>query len=127
MSERTVLKYTGSTPGADTNDYTLLDTITAFGRGVLPVLGVQRVMLNLQCAALGTLKAYRQRNEDTAYVLYATEAIAAATSGSGTVVVRDWDVTPYANWKLVWTNGNSSQSALWTPELVATTTRHAAV
>lgn len=115
MSERVTCKVTTSAPIADSSEYTIFDSRTALGHGMLPIIGASRIMLTMQNFSSGTLKAYTMRNEDTTYKFYNTIAVAPNTiTFNGPY---DYDIVPYANWKLTWINAGVSQTALWTPEL----------
>jgi hypothetical protein len=115
MSERVTCKVTASTPGADSNEYTLFDSRTAVGHGMLPIINASRLMVTLQNANTGILKAYTMRNEDTTYKFYNTQVVPPNTYAYNGPY--DYDLVPYANWKLTWINMGGNQSAAWNPEI----------
>jgi hypothetical protein len=118
MSENSVnLSVSGGTPGADANDYTLFDSTVACGAKHLQWTGWKRITLALKNSGSGTLKASRSTDGGTNWDEYDSQAVAAAGAG----VVNgpyDYDIAPYLDWKLVWTNGGAAQTT-WRPELAA--------
>jgi len=105
----------GGTPGANSNDYTLFDSTTAFGAKQLPMVGIQRIALSLTNNQSGTLKAYRSTDGGTNWEQYDSQSVSASTS-TAINGPYDYDVSTYKDWKLVWTNGGSAQTT-WRPEL----------
>lgn len=112
----------GGTPGADSNDYILFSSVVAFGAaGLLPISGLKRFSFGGYNDQAGTLKAYRSTNLAVTWDLYYSNAIVAASSGALTGPI-DFDVSPYQDWKLVWTNGGVAQG-IWRMDLVGYTSR----
>jgi hypothetical protein len=105
------VKYTGSTPGADSSDYTLFSTTTAFpGAGGLQGSGVKSVETSIKNSQAGTLKAYASQDRGTNWYQVREDSVAAAASTAANTFSHD--VEEYLDFKLVWTNGGSAQ-ATW--------------
>lgn len=118
------VKYSGSTPGADSSDYILFSTTTAFpGAGMAQAAGVHKLVLNLVNSHLGTLKAYRSSNRGTTWTQVDSDAVAAA--GAGLSNTAEYLLEPFLDFKLVWTNGGSAQTT-WVVDMALTDDRGAA-
>jgi len=104
-----------ATAPTDSNDTTLLDTTTAFGPYALPFSGIKRISFSAEHSHSGTLKAYRSTNGGTTWDQYDERSVAApgATTISGPF---DYLVDTFKAWKLVWTNGGTTQTT-WRPEM----------
>lgn len=110
MMHSTKVRYTGTTPGADANTYTLFDsTQLGMGKGALYNLpGAERLLLRLRNPQAGTLKGYRSDDGGVTWEqVYPDTAVAAMTTTS-----NDYDllIAGYRDFKLDWTNGGSAQT-----------------
>jgi hypothetical protein len=116
----------GGTPGADSNDYILFESPGAlFGKRMLPMTGIKRVTFEVFHNQAGTLKAYKSIDGGVTYDLYDTQGV--AIPGAGTISGPfDYDIAPFSDWKLVWTNGGSAQTT-WRPSLKGHTDRVPAI
>lgn len=107
----TVAKYTGATPGADSNDYVLFSTTVAFPnqRNALALGGIRRLLLSILASASGTLKWQVSTNGGTSWTQLDTQAV----TGGSAEQKFDWGgISGYPDWRLLWTNGGSAQ-ATW--------------
>lgn len=114
--------YSGSTPGADSNDYVLFSTSVAFPRaqgyppGYTDLAGVKRVRISLAHSHNGTFKLQRSSNGEASAPTWTTindEAITAAASERS---FYDAHVAGLRDWRVIWTNGGSAQTT-WVPEI----------
>lgn len=101
------ITYTLPTGSADT---TLFDsTVHMGGKRMVPLMGIERMMITLQNSQAGSLKAYWSADGGTTWNLYDTQtaAIPAAGLSSGPY---DYLIDGYADWRLIWTNGGTNQT-----------------
>lgn len=124
MSEVTVYKYAGSTPGTDSSTYVLFSTVVAFpgARGFV-YAGIKRFRLGLEHSHLGTINAYRSPDRGTTWHQLSTTAVAAPAANSTNEY--DFLVEGYDDWKVEWVNGGTTQSP-WSIVLVASDERSVA-
>ncbi len=109
MSEITQVKYTGSTPGANSNDYTLFDSTAAFSCArQAQMMSVNKAALVLNNSAAGTLKLYYSANRGVTWVQCANDAVGAATATATNDF--EWNIESLPDFKIVWTNGGSAQT-----------------
>lgn len=103
-------KYTGSTPGADSNTYNLFSTVTAFNgaRSGFPLYGIETFVLDIDCDNDGTLKIYKSQDGGTNWYQIEEEAITGPAASAG--IHRAYDVAAYSDWKIDWVNGGSAQT-----------------
>lgn len=104
------VKYTGSTPGNDSNTYNLFTTIGK-GGNYFGQNDIHKLALDLKTDQVGTLKAYKSQNGDASSPTFEQiyeESVAAPVSTSSTL--REFVVDPYADWKLDWVNGGTIQT-----------------
>lgn len=118
------VRVSGGTPAADTNEYTLFDSQTAFGTYALPQMGWKRAILTLNNSHSGTIKAYCLSLGDSAYKQYDTVAWGAPATGE--INQYDTDIAGFAAVKLTWTNGGSAQTT-WAPGITLIDERHTGV
>jgi hypothetical protein len=113
----TRLKYTGSTPGADTNTYTLFSSVTAFpGASFFAMHKLSRLIVSIKYSHAGTLKGYRSEDRGVTWTqVFPDTAVAAPAAGATNVY--DLLVEEYADFKLDWTNGNTAQNP-WMIDMV---------
>ncbi len=106
----------GGTPGGDSNDYVLFNSVTCFPGG-LQAYGISRVIFGVNNSQAGTRKAYWSADKGVTWNLWDSTAVTAAAAGA---MSGPWGylVDPYPDVKLVWTNGGVSQ-ATWIPTLTA--------
>lgn len=104
------LKYTGSTPGADTNTYTLLNSTTAFsGANFMATFGKPRLLLSIMNNQAGTLKVYRSSDRGTTWTQCMAD-IAVSAVASNTANFYDLLLAEYPDIKVDWVNGGSAQT-----------------
>lgn len=116
MSEVTIFKYAGSTPGTDSDTYVIFDTTVAFpGARMLAYAGIKRMCFDFEHSHLATLNWYRSNDRGVNWHQVGTEALAAPAANETNV--RDFLVEGYDDWKLQWVNGGTAQSpfsvAMW--------------
>jgi len=116
MNEIVNVTVAGGTPGADSNDYVLFSTLTAWpgGQG-FSQHDINRVTFTVVNDHTGTLKAYYSQNKGVTFTLYSSTSVGIPASGaiSGPY---DFPVDAFPDWKLVWTNGGSAQGT-WLPAM----------
>lgn len=100
----------GGTPGADTNDYELFNSYTAFNGMFLSAVGIKRISFEGFHDDGYTLKAHKSENGST-WDLYDSQVVTAPAAGSITGPI-DYDVAPYRFWKLILTNDGAAK-ATW--------------
>jgi hypothetical protein len=111
MGETVRLKYVGSTPGTDSNTYTVFDTTTAANgipRDFIPSVGFKRFLLNLEHSHACTLNWYWSLDRGTTWIQDGTETLAAPAAAETSI--RDFLVEGHADWKLELVNGGTAQS-----------------
>ena len=104
-----------TTAPTDSDDTTLFDSTTALGVGVLPISGIKRISFSVENSHTGTLKAYRSIDKGVTWDLYDQQSVTVptATTISGPY---DYLVDVHPEWKLVWTNGGTTQTT-WRPSM----------
>lgn len=99
--------YTGLTPGADTNNYTLFTTLGSFAAGTnqnfFEMGGVHKVVLDLLCSGAGTVTPYKSADGGKTWKALTPELI----SGP---IHREYPVEGIQDFQLVWTNGGAAQT-----------------
>jgi len=101
--------YVGSTPGADSSDYDLFNTVTAFpGASVLAMLGEGQLELNLAYDKAGYLKLYKSQDRGASWAQVAEEQV--FTPAAATYLQRYYNVSAHRDTRLVWTNGGTAQT-----------------
>lgn len=103
-TNHTRVKYTGATPGADSNDYTLIDT-RAMHEDLVAAAGLSWLIVDIAHDQDGTLKLYKDDGAG-GWTLVTSAAITAPASGT---TRRDFNIEPYRGVKLDWTNGGIAQ------------------
>lgn len=105
-------------PGADSNDYVLLDTTTATPPINLTAMGIDRLQLAWNNAQAATLVLKMLRPGTTA--TWDTVVSTSVSAGAGlTASPYDWEVVGLGDVQLVVTNGGSAQTR-WPPVLTGT-------
>lgn len=105
----TKLKYSGSTPGADTNTYTLFDTTALCGAAkssTASMLNADRITVRISNDQAGTLNVYRSQNNGASWQL--TQSGISVSIGTGNFY--DFYVGGLLDWKIEWVNGGSAQT-----------------
>jgi hypothetical protein len=100
----------GGTPGGDSNDYILFNSVTAFGPGLLRPKRVSRLTFWVENNQGGTLKFYASMNGGTNFDQVGGNTAVAASASGDVSGPYDFPVDPYPDVKLVWTNGGSAQT-----------------
>lgn len=106
------LKYSGSTPGADTDTYTLWTSETAGGGNLAAMSGARYFVLDLKNSGAGTLKVYKgsARPSAGAVTFSQIEQISVAAAPTAESNKFEFNIEPYSDWKIEWVNGGSAQS-----------------
>ena len=113
MSTKFIVRipYGGSTPGADTNEYTLFDTTVAFpGANFCAMWDLGRFVMSLVNNQAGTLNLYRYTSSRLAAArtkIYTAAVSASAASSNNPFDLR---VGEYSDFAVTWTNGGSAQT-----------------
>lgn len=105
------VKYTGSTPGADSNTYNLYTTVDSplqTPQNFFALLGIHKVVLDLKANQAGTLKWYKSPDRGVTWNQIGQESVAALASTVG--LVRDYVVSGLQDFKLDWVNSGSAQN-----------------
>lgn len=121
MTDYTRFKYSGATPGGDSNDYILFSTVTAFGgKCAHQMAGLHKLVLDLFHTQAGTLKLYRSNDRGTTW----TQVTSSAKSSPAAGMSSQYEVLVecFADFKLVWTNGGVAQAA-WYVDVALTDER----
>lgn len=118
MSAVPRVKYTGSTPGADANTYTLFTTVTGtapnseIGQDFFAIAGIRKFHLLLKFSQAGTLKWYESTDRGVNWRQIGQEAVAAPAATAD--IERDYIVEALRDFKIEWVNGGVAQSP-WDP------------
>ena len=107
------VKYTGAVPGADTNTYNLLNSITGGWPGYWPgVLNLYRVLIDIDHDNTGTIKVYKSNDDlstqSPTWVQVDERSIAAPAAASGTK--EEFLVEAHKHTKIDWVNGGVAQT-----------------
>lgn len=105
------VKYSGGTPGADSNTYVIFDTTVASpnARGFLQLAGIKRVVVDIAHDKALTLNAYWSADGGTNWQQMYTEAF--GVPSAATTRTRDFLVEHYADFKVSFANGGTAQTA----------------
>lgn len=104
------IRYTGSTPGADANTYTLFNSYTAGLPGHWPAMsGTFKIVIDIKHDQAGTLKWYKNMSDnDTGWVQMGQLSVTAPASTAGSQL--EVFVEAERQVKVDWVNGGSAQS-----------------
>lgn len=118
------VKYTGTTPGADSADYVLFDSTVAFtGASMAQIAGLRKIALNLAHSHGGTLKLYRSSNRGLTWTQVDDDTATAPLAGASTAY--EASIEPFPDFRLVWANGGSAQTT-WVVDMALVDDRGAA-
>ena len=124
MANITTVKYGGSVPGADANDYELFSTVTAnLHPNFFPMNRVAKFQIFVKNPQAGVLKEYESEDGGTNWSQVSNTAVAAAAATAQNAY--EFVVEPYRDWKLVWTNGGVAQTG-WVVKMAMLEDRGAA-
>ena len=124
-------RYTGSTPGADSNTYNLFSSVVAFpGANMAQNHGLKRLFITVDNPQSGTAKFYRSIDAQNG-VARGTNWVQvggdfAATASSTDVFTLDVMIDGFPDFKVDWVNGGSAQTG-WTVTIALDGGRAAAV
>lgn len=106
-----VCKYTGSTPGADSNTYNLFSSVVAFqGGNMAQGAGLKRLGIDIKHSQALTLKGYKSSDRGTTWEqVYDSGSISAPASTDSTRL--DFWFEPYPDFKVDLVNGGSAQAS----------------
>jgi hypothetical protein len=107
----TVVKYTGSTPGADSNTYNLFSSVTAFqGASMAQNVGLKRATFDIKHSQALTLKGYKSNDRGVTWEqVYDSGSVAAPAATDSTRL--DFWFEPYPDFKVDLVNGGSAQAS----------------
>jgi hypothetical protein len=128
------VKYSGSTPGNDSNTYVLFATILPaaptdaqnanLAECFFALAGVHKFALLLKCDNAGTIKVWESVNRGTTWRQIDSLSVAAPAATAG--VALEFLVESLRDFKLEWTNGGSAQT-FFDPNMSLSDDRAAAV
>ena len=104
----TRIKYTGSTPGADSNTYKLYDTTDNGLTDLFSHCGISKYVLQLSHSHGGTLKWYKSMDAGATWDQIGQESIPAPASANE-ITSRDILVEGFLDFKAEWENGGTAQ------------------
>jgi hypothetical protein len=131
MTESVSVRYTGSTPGADSNTYNIFSSVTAFsGCWAAQNSGLKRLLVTIDNPQSGTGKFYRCNDgiggsttaRGTNWVQVGGDF--AATASATDVTTFELLFEGFPDFKLDWVNGGSAQTG-WTVTIALTGERAA--
>lgn len=106
----TRVKYTGTTPGADSNTYVLFSTVTAFGsKNMLAMHGYKRYVCHLTHDQSGTFNWYVSDDRGTNWYQVGTQAVTVAVEDTAEGNWQDVLVEGFQDFKMEWVNGGAAQ------------------
>ncbi len=100
-------RYSGSTPGADTNDYVLYTTTSALGQAIQQGAEVHRIRVDIACTQDGTLSLFKSRDRGTTWRLVESSA---ETGSASATIKAEYLIEPFYDYKVEWENGGSAQA-----------------
>lgn len=102
--------YTGKALPANGDSPVIFDSTVAFPMASgFAMLGIHRLLISITNDQAGTLQASQSTNRGTTWTRSDAD-LAVAIAPSNTNQQFDYLVEPYADWKLVWVNGASTQA-----------------
>lgn len=112
----TRLGYTGGTPGADSNTYTLFSSVTAWPTtyNALSQYGQKRYVLRLEYAQDCTLNWHMSNDRGTNWRAVGTQALTAAAPGTPQSVTVDVVVEGFQDFRMQLVNAGTGQGAGFT-------------
>lgn len=107
----TVVRYTGATPGGDSNTYNLFSSVTAFsGASMAQNAGLKRLGLDIKHSQALTLKGYKSNDRGTTWEqVYDSGSVTAPASTDSTRL--DFWFEPYPDFKIDLVNGGVAQAS----------------
>lgn len=119
------IKVVSSTPGADSNTYSLFNSVTSFGGGLLPTKHASRLEVSIKNAAAGTIKTYFSRDKGTNWYQFNGDIAVPAAAATDISGPYDFLIDPYPDVKVDWVNGGSAQTT-WVPTVTLISDYHGA-
>lgn len=121
MSEPvTVITYSGSTPGTDSNVYNLFSSVVALpGERMAQGAGVKRIIIDLKHSHDGTFRLSKSTDRGTNWTIVNEQA---ATGGGTDSNTYDANIEPYDDFKVDWVNGGTAQNP-WVPSIALSNER----
>jgi hypothetical protein len=117
----TRVKYSGSTPGADSNTYVIFDSTVAFpGANFVQGAGLSRISIRFDHIYTGTVNMYRSVNRGSTW----TQVMQQSQSAPDTTQSSYFDVSveAFADFKVEWVNGGTAQNP-WSVDIALTAER----
>lgn len=114
----TRVKYSGSTPGADSNTYVIFDSTVAFpGANFVQGAGLKRISIRFDHIYSATVNMYRSVDRGVAWsqVMQQQQSAPDTTQSS----YFDVSVEAFADFKVEWVNGGTAQSP-WSVDIALT-------
>lgn len=109
MADTVGVKYTGATPGGDSNTYNLFSSVTAFnGAWAAQGAGQKRLCINIKHSQALTLKGYKSSDRGVTWEqVYDSGSIAAPAATASTDL--DFWFEPFPDFKVDLVNGGVAQ------------------
>lgn len=110
MSGSTQFKYSGATPGADSNAYVLFSTVDAgMPESVCTSEDAYHSVFDIEHDQAGVIKAYKSHDGGATWIQVAEQE--ATPAADATTVFDLRGVDQYPHWKVEWVNGGVAQNA----------------
>lgn len=121
----TRLGYSGGTPGADSNTYTLFSSVTAWPTtyNALSQYGQKRYVLRLEYSQDCTLNWHQSNDRGTNWRAVGTQALTAAVPGTPQSVTVDVVVEGFQDFRMQLVNSGTAQGAGFTVDQALDTDR----
>jgi hypothetical protein len=103
-----------TTAPTGTGDTEIFNSVTTFGAGCFRQHGFQRLTLEAEHSHAATLKFYKSNDGGTNWYQVGGDIVVTAPAAGDIGGPWDWDVAPYLDVRVVWTNGGTTQSP-WVP------------
>lgn len=114
----TRVKYTGSTPGADSNTYVIFSSVTSFpGANFVQGAGLKRISIRFDHIYTGTVNMYRSVNRGSTWTQISSQQQSAPDTTQSSYF--DVSVEAFADFKVEWVNGGTAQSP-WSVDIALT-------
>lgn len=122
--DRIQVAVVASTPGADTNSYSMFDSTVTFAAPTasnsksttLASHGISRIEFTVKNSHAGTLKGYMSVDKGTNWDQVGGDIAVAAAAATDVSGPYDFLVDPYADFRILWVNGGSAQTT-WRPSV----------
>lgn len=116
MSEQTIVNYSGTAPGADSNFYDLFDTTVACtGKRQLQMAGLNRIVLHINHAGAGSADGivHIDRSDDRGATWVTDAQTAIQANEADTPHDIDLVFEPYDDFRVRWENDGGAAQTTW--------------